>query len=148
MSEKNGKRGNAYAKFETNRELESEGRIIDYYDDEGKIAFSFRVARMGPANKRWLKKFDRLSKPHRRAAQVGALSPEKGREIMVKSLAGTVVLDWRNVEDRDGNPLPFSEENCIKLLTDLPDLYADLVEQAQTAELYKDEMRAIAEGNS
>jgi len=50
---------------------------------------------------------------------------------MAEVYAETVLLGWTGVADENGTPLPFTKENCVKLLTDLPDLFRDIQEQAQ-----------------
>ena len=41
-----------------------------------------------------------------------------------------MVLGWKGVTDRDGNELPFTKDNVVTLLTDLPDLFNELRNEA------------------
>ena len=41
-----------------------------------------------------------------------------------------VLLGWENVKDESGKDYPYTEENARKLMTALPELYADLLTQA------------------
>jgi hypothetical protein len=53
----------------------------------------------------------------------------------------TVVLGWEGMLDAAGNPLPFNKENALKLFTDLPDLFQDVMEQAGKLALFREDIR-------
>ena len=42
------------------------------------------------------------------------------------------------VTDREGNELPCTKDNVIKVFTDLPDLFDDVLEQSRKASLFKE----------
>jgi len=113
-----------YEAFETSKSLESDGVVVDFGD------FKFILARAGGSNRKFNAAVERRMRPHRRALQAGTLDPEVGDRIAAECFAEAVVLGWEGVTDRQGNPLPFTRENCVQLLLDLPDLFADLRTQA------------------
>lgn len=127
--------GNAYALFETDSSREKGGIEIDYGD------FKIYIARAGGANKAYQKSLEVKSRPFRRAIQAETLDPETMTAIMREVYADTVILRWEGVTDRDGNDLPFTKDNCIKLFTDLPDLFEDVMSMAQKSSLFKTEMQ-------
>ena len=124
-----------YSAFKTNPELETKGIVIDYGD-----AGRFRIARAGGANASYQKKLAALAKPIRRQIQAETIGKEKAEEIMAEAFFHTVLLGWEGVTDADGNELPYSIQNARTLFADLPDLLADLVESAQKASLFRDEV--------
>ena len=62
---------------------------------------------------------------------------EKATELLADVFSRAVVLGWENVRGRDGKEIPFSAENCMKLLLDLPALFKDIQEQAELLANYR-----------
>jgi len=116
---------NPYAMFETDRNLEKEGIWIDYGP------FSFKVARAGGSNEKYRRMLQHRMKPYRRQIQNETMSEEKAQEIILETFVDAVLLDWKDVRDRDGNVMDFNRENALQLLSDLRDLFADLQTQSQ-----------------
>ncbi len=111
---------NLYDKFETSPDLEKEGIEVSYGDS------IFMLARAGGANKRFATRFQQLTKPFKREMDLDIFDEKKGQELLAQAFAETVVLGWQAVRDKEGNVMEFSVENCVKLLVDLPPLFADL----------------------
>lgn len=130
-----------YAKFETDRSLEKTGITLDYGLNSKKQPIEIRIARAGGANDAYLKRLEAKAKPHRRSIQHETIEKAQLDSIVKEVYAETIVLGWSGVEDRDGNELSFSKENVLKLFADLPDLYTDIMEQAQSAALFRVEIR-------
>lgn len=130
-----------YAKFETDRSLEKQGITLDYGPNSKGVAIEILIARAGGANDQYLKRMEAKAKPHRRQIQHETMERSQLENIVKEVYAETIVLGWKGVEDRDGNEMPFTRENCIKLFNDLPDLYADIQEQAQTGALFRVSVR-------
>lgn len=51
--------------------------------------------------------------------------------------ASDIVADWEGVTDENDNPIPFSGENVLKVLTDLPEFRRDIVYMARLAENFR-----------
>lgn len=130
-----------YAKFETDRSLEKTGITLDYGLNSKKQPIEIRIARAGGANDAYLKRLEAKAKPHRRSIQHETIEKAQLDGIVKEVYAETIVLGWNGVEDRDGNPMDFNKENVLKLFADLPDLYTDIMEQAQSAALFRVEIR-------
>lgn len=130
-----------YAKFETDRSLEKTGITLDYGLNSKKQPIEIRIARAGGANDAYLKRLEAKAKPHRRSIQHETIEKAQLDSIVKEVYAETIVLGWSGVEDRDDNELSFSKENVLKLFADLPDLYTDIMEQAQSAALFRVEVR-------
>jgi len=131
-----------YAQFQTDESLETEGVVLDYGD------YQIRIARAGGANKRFAKVLEAKQKPHRRQIQNETLDEGVARKLLAESYAEAVVLGWDNLTGPDGKPMPYSKQNCVKLLLDLPDLFADIREQAAKVALFRREEIEEAAGNS
>lgn len=117
-----------YDTFKTDDNMETRGILLDY-GDAGKI----KIARAGGSNVRFQKALEAKTRPLRRQIDTETLSPEAGERVLVEVFASTVVIGWEDIKDSDGKDIPFSYENCVKLFTDLPDLFIDVREQAMKA---------------
>ena len=132
----------AYDQFLTDKDLESSGVLIDYGD------FSLTIARAGGANKAFNKTLESLSRPYRKQIQAGRLSREVQDDLMLKAFARSVVKTWEGMTDAEGASLPFNEENFIKVMKDLPDLWEDIQGIALGMEAFRKEVREEEAGNS
>lgn len=130
-----------YAKFETDRSLEKQGITLDYGPNSKGKPIEIKIARAGGSNDAYLKRMEAKAKPHRRQIQHETIERTQLENIVKEVYAETVVLGWSGVEDRAGKEMVFSKENCLKLFNDLPDLYADIQEQAQSAALFRISVR-------
>jgi len=131
-----------YTAFKTSEKLETEGIIIDY-GDGGK----YIVARMGGSNKKFTKRISKLTKPHRKAIQADRMDEGLAEQLLLEAFIDTCLYDWENVTDVDGEPLEYTRENALTLLTDLPELWDDLRTSAQNASLFRDEVATADSGN-
>lgn len=127
-----------YEAFSTNKKAEVEGIILEYPDCGGA---EIRIARAGGENKKFLRAIEKAAKRHRSQIRTDTLGVDTNRRIMQEVYAETVILGWENVTDRDGNPLPFNKENCLQLFQDLPALWDDIVEQANSIALFREHVR-------
>lgn len=114
-----------YDLFGTDKNLETAGIWLDY----GK-AGRIKIARAGGSNKRFATDFEQRMRPHRRKLELGTLDEDTANRILAEAFAHTVVLDLENVRGPDGAIIAYSPENVVQLFIDLPDLFADVREQA------------------
>lgn len=139
---------NLYQLFKTNENLETDGILIEYGETPEGAPVRIRIARAGGKNTAFTKALEKATRPHRKAIQTGSLSNEVADRLYKEVFADTVVLGWENVTGPDGEALEFSRENVLKLFNDLPDLFADLREQASNAALFREEVLEADLGNS
>lgn len=122
--------------FGTSLALENEGVWIEL--GEGA---SIKVARVGnKENKALLKK---LIAPHKMAARNDKLADEVWEKITVESMAATILLDWKGIED-DGKALPYNKENAIRLLTDYKDFREQVASFSSELALFQSNNEAAA----
>ena len=148
---------NLYQQFKTSGNLEREGILLEYGNNSQGVPICSRIARAGGSNERFNKRLEAIVKPYRRQIQTETIATEQVTKLMRRVYAETVVLGWENVELMDKNPdgspagtyspREFSVDACLELFEDLPDLYSDIVEQAQRAALFRDVIREADSGN-
>lgn len=146
-----------YKQFKTDKEVEQSGLLLQYGETADGKPVTIRIARAGGANVQFQKRLEALTRPYRRQLQTETLSPKLAESLVRRAYAETVVLGWENVEfpvlDANGEPtdkteaLPFTVDNCLRLFTDLPDLFTDLQEQAQKAALFRVDALEADAGN-
>lgn len=126
-----------YAQFETDKVFEQDGIYLEYGPASNGKPIRFKVARAGGANKGYSKSLEKFSRMHRVALENETLSNDVAKKALLDVFCTSVLLGWENVEDRDGKPLPFTRDNAIALMTDLPDLYDNIQKQASKAALFR-----------
>jgi hypothetical protein len=113
-----------YSLFKTNDKMETEGVVLNYG------SFDIRIARAGGANKKYMKLLQARMKPHKRQMDTDTLPEKTATDILAACFADAVILGWTGVKDEEGKDMEFTRENVIKLMTDLPDLFRDVQQQA------------------
>lgn len=135
-----------YDKFKTDPRLETEGVEIEYGTHDGE-PIRFRLARAGGANTRYAKVSAQRLQPYRRQLQTNTMDEEVAERLMREIFVDTVLLGWSNVYNEDGEHMVYNRENALKLLTDLPDLYADLRNASVELANYLRQTQEIDSGN-
>ena len=131
-----------YDLFATDTALEvSKGIDLDYGD------FAITIRRAGGQNRKFSSLFTQKMKPYNKQLQNGTLSEDVQKKILIDLCAEAIVIGWRGVKDADGQEMPFTRENCVKLFTDLPDLFLEVFEQAQKFSNFRQEAKEVAEKN-
>ena len=137
-----------YKLFKTDEKLETDGVWLEYGQTEQGKPIRIKIARAGGRNVAFAKALEKATRPYRKAIQTGTLDDKTATRLYQEVFADTVVLGWENVEGPDGQPLEFNKENVLKLFEDLPDLFADLREQANNVSLFREEVLEADLGNS
>lgn len=140
--------------FKTDEALEKEGILLQYGHvkkadgkPDLKRPINIRISRAGGANTAYLRRAEAVLKPYRRQIQSDTMDRSLIDDITRQLFAETVVKGWENVQDENGNDIPFTVENCVDLFTKLPDLFADVQEQAQRSALFRANITEIDSGN-
>lgn len=127
---------NPYKEYGTDKNLEKNGVLyVHEPKTEEYPAQCFVLARAGGSNTKFLKAADKAFRPHRKKG-IENIDPFLMRSLMVQVFAETIVLDWEGVFDREDNEMPYSQDNVVKLFTDLPDLFDVIQEQASSLNNY------------
>ena len=129
-----------YKQFATNTDKEIEGievQMTEAENEDGSIP-TFVVSRMGKSNKRYSKALEAATRPYRRQIELGTMNNDTAETLFLGVFVDTVLKGWENVKDANGNELPFNKQNAVKLLTDLPDVYDRLQEEAKLSANFRD----------
>jgi len=89
----------------------------------------FLLARAGGSNTKYINAHAAAMRPHARSQQLGNLSEEEAREIMVEPFVKHVVLGWKPFK-RGGKVWQYSRANAKALLMSDPDVFTVLMEAA------------------
>ena len=106
--------------------------VLDY--GAGK----FTVRRFGGANSKALKAAHaRYIKPFANMIHLGTLAEEKQQELFIKAFVEVAIVTWEGVYDESGKEIPFTQDNAVKLFTDLKDLFDDIYQKASSLDTFK-----------
>jgi hypothetical protein len=131
-----------YDLFKTDPEIETEGLTLDYGD------FQIRIARAGGANRGFVRALEARLKPYRRQLQSETLDEQVAERILREVYADHVILGWQGMTDAAGKPIAFDRENVLRVLSDLPELFRDIQDQAGRIALFRAKELEDAKGNS
>jgi hypothetical protein len=127
---------NLFDKYKTNKDLESEGVWFMTSKDTG-----FLLRRSGGANSNRMKMITaKHQKPVLHKIKNDLLTDEESQEIGLKIFVDAVLVDWKGVTDEEGNEIPFSRENAIEVLQEVPDLVDRLLAHTIDFNNFKEEL--------
>lgn len=128
-----------YDDFETDLTVEKQGVWIEYSPNKDGSVPGFKVARLCKTNQKYQKLLEARSRPHRRAAEVGTLSEEVAEGVYMGVFIDSIIVETRNLQDREGKPVKGTKENLTTLFRALPELYEDLAERSKKISLFRTE---------
>jgi len=118
-----------YSIYETNPVAEKQGHLVEVQDGDSVVGFM--VARAGGANRKFSAMLQSEMRPHQNGGGINRVSEDAAQATLVRVMSYTLIKDWDGVTDREGNLVEFSPEECITLLTALPELRDMLYSSAQ-----------------
>jgi hypothetical protein len=127
------------SRYKTDTSLENDGVEVDFGD-----GVSVTVRRMNNKSAQELRR--KLEKPYARMRE----TPDSVSEnILNRVLAEAVVVGWKGVTDENGNELPFSPANAMKIFEnpELRDFKEDIAMASMQRETFKAQADEEAEGN-
>jgi hypothetical protein len=129
------------SKFRTNADAEIDGVWVPV--GEG---LELRVARIG--NPRYKAMIRNAGKSQRMATQLtGNIDMDAIEELTLKAIANHVLLDWKNLEDDDGDQIPYSVDKAMELLQ-IQDFRSIVEAIASDAQHFRDSDLEATKGNS
>src|SRR5439155_18550861 len=84
------------------------------FDKEKTPGFAMRIASI--ENRRFKKKYARLTFDAAQHSASDQLPSDKTQNILIEAMIGTILLDWRGLEN-DGKPFSYSEDNAREVLS-------------------------------
>ena len=120
-----------YNKFATDKQAETEGIILEYGD-----GVKVRINRASGAVPRFAEAVRKFMPNIAKDGSSIAYSKKTidQERAMALVLAHGILLEWEGVTDQEGKELPFTTDNVVKVLTDLPDFASDIMDRAMDAE--------------
>lgn len=142
MTDTTTKRVSIFDLYETNQDLETNGKWFEEFGPEVKIKIRRYTA---PASR---KVRDAILKPYLKQYKTAEKIPEEIMEdLTAQHLSRGVVTDWSGVFDRDGNEMPFSPDNVYALFRALPDLTKEVLLLSINMDNFKAEKKEEIKGN-
>ena len=133
-----------YKMFSSDKDVEQQGVLVNYGD------FRLRIARAGGNNHRFRRLLQAKMKPYRHQLVNDTMDDQVSEQVVREVYAEAVILGWETkVVGKDGKEawepwletpdgkLPYSVPSCIKVLTDLPDLFRDIQQVAGKVALFR-----------
>ena len=136
------KQQSAHELFGTDKGLETGAGVTLEYP-----GFEVIIHRAGGSNKKFAQVLQAKMKPYRQRFERGLLDEETSNRIMVETYAESVIVGWSGNIGPGGKKSTFSVENCVKVLTELPDLFEDIKTQANNAATFRKEQEDIEQKN-
>jgi hypothetical protein len=135
-----------------NPDAEKSGRWVYPYGPKEDGFPGFKLARAGGSNSTYEKALTAELRPYQKLIVAQKDNPdEKTLELVKtcqrKAFAKACVKDWTNVKDADEQDIVFSAAEAEKMLTDIPQLYDDLLSEAQSSALFTAEDLDEESGN-
>jgi hypothetical protein len=128
-----------FKQFGTDVAKETEGIDVKFdANDDGSIP-TFKIVRMGPRNKRFMKAHAQYTKPYQSAIDANRLDADTQLRISVNVFIDAALKGWENVQDENNVAIPYNTENARKLFATLPDLFFDLQKQSLSLTAFQTE---------
>ena len=112
-----------YSQFKTNKNAEESGIVVKFKANEDGSIPSFRIGRANRFNIKWAKTFEAETRPFKNDLEAKLVSEQDAEKINIRVFVKGLLYGFENVQDENGKLIEFNEENAIKLLSDLPDLF-------------------------
>lgn len=131
------------SQLRTDPTKEEEGIWVPYaLDIEFKIARNTKPAFRAAV--------DKIMKPHQKRVRKNRMKNEEIMELIKPAVAEHILIDWKNVQDDEENPIPCTLEEKNRVFNDpeYKDIYSFITEQSTDWEEYLAELTEDAAGNS
>lgn len=134
-----------FEQYGTDAKKEAEGVEVTFPPNKDGTLPTFVVAATSKNNQKYAKALEAATKPYRR--NMDAMQPEVAERIYRDVFVKTVLKGWSNVQDKDGNAIPYSREAALDLFEKLPRLYDELNSRAGSIDLFREAQREEEAGN-
>ena len=58
-------------------------------------------------------------------------------KVEEKNICQVTIVTWEGIYDESGKEIPFTQDNAVKLFTDLKDLFDDIYQKASSLDTFK-----------
>jgi len=128
--------------IKTSVEKEIDGVWVDF-----AMGIQLKIARA--RNPKYQELLRKLIDPVRVEIRDDKLDIKDLNNIILEVRAKTILLDWKNIEDKDGKDIPYSPEKAIEFFKnpELKDFYTFVVTISENADQYKKDLIESSEKN-
>lgn len=129
-------------KIKTSVEKEVDGVWVDF-----AMGIQLKIARA--RNPKYQELLRKLIDPVRVEIRDDKLDIKDFNDIILEVRAKTILLDWKNIEDENGNTIQYSPEKAIEFFKnpELKDFYKFVVTISENADQYKKDLIESSEKN-
>jgi hypothetical protein len=136
-----------FSKLKTDKSKEVSGVWVDtgLRDTPNSPELRLLIARQG--NEKYNAYVKENNKSLITNAKFGRIDTDEVERINKDAAAKHVVLGWENLEDENGQPIPFTSERCRQMFDESHDFYVLCMGYSQDISLYQAEQKADNAGN-
>ena len=129
-------------KIKSDLQKENEGVWVDF-----EVGIRLKIARA--RNSAYRELMRKLTEPYRKTIRDGGMELEQLEDLLRQVRAKTILLDWENIEDKNGNSIKYSSEQALVFFNDLElrDFYTFVITQSENMENFKKELVEDSEKN-
>lgn len=129
-------------KIKTDSQKEIEGVWVDFALD-----IKLKIARA--RNPKYTELVRNLTEPIRVKMRDDTIEMDELNEILLQVRAKTILLDWQNIEDKDGATISYSPEKVEEFFRDpeLRDFYKFIIAVSENADQYRKDLVKESEKN-
>jgi hypothetical protein len=129
-------------RYATNKVAEEQGQWVDFGD-----GIKVKLRRLNSEASREFRR--KLEKPYEGQYRTRPMPDSLNEELLIKQLAGCIVVDWEGVENPDNEKefLPFSPENVTRMVTLFKDFREDITTASMTQATFQGELVEQNKGN-
>lgn len=127
--------------FKTDEKVEQETGIPINYGE-----FRVHIVRAGGSNKKYTRLLQQRLKPYRRQLENESMDDDVAAKILAETYADSIIIKmevkdgegkWKPGILRSTGVVPFSRENVVKVLLEVPEFFNDLKSQAGQVALFR-----------
>ena len=129
-------------RIKTDCEKEANGVWVDF-----SLGIRLKIARA--RNPAYRELMNKLVEPNRQDIRDDEVDAEVLLEILKEVRSKTILLDWENIDDAEGNPIPYSSGKALEFFKDpeLKDFYTFVFVTSENMENYKKDLVKGSEKN-
>jgi len=129
-------------RVKTDLQKEDKGVWIDF-----ELGIRLKIARA--RNSAYRELMRQLTEPYLKDIREGELELNILEDLLRQVRAKTILLDWENIEDKNGDPIEYSSEQALAFFNDpeLRDFYTFVVMASENMENFKKKLIKDAEKN-
>lgn len=91
------------------------------------------------SNMKFQRALARLQQPHKRKIEQGTIDPQVNKQIVAKAMAEGLLLDWKDVKNKEGAQTPYSTKAAEVALMKKPEFRDFVSDVSMNLEQFREE---------